>query len=131
MDDFYEPDEPVEDVKAAFEQAEKGSTAAPNTRRFAYDAVIHELKHARLHLVAGSLHVVAVAARLAGLRMQQVHDLEDRADLASWDTQFDIQPVELVQPVGFRCEHMTITAGGGTLSRPVLPCGCEAVAIFA
>jgi hypothetical protein len=35
-------------------------------------------------------------------------------------------------PVGFRCEHMSMTAGGGIFTgRPTAWCGCKMTAIFA
>ena len=37
-----------------------------------------------------------------------------------------------VVPVGFRCEHWTMTAGGGIFTgRPTVGCGCTMTPIFA
>jgi hypothetical protein len=41
------------------------------------------------------------------------------------------EPVEIVVPIGWRCEHVSITTGGGRIGKPMTTfCCCDLKPIF-
>jgi hypothetical protein len=63
-----------------------------------------------------------------------VHEVEDQASMRMFDCSLDFEPVALTAaPVGWRCPHFSVTAGGGmVLSPPTASvCGCALEPVFA
>jgi hypothetical protein len=62
-----------------------------------------------------------------------VENIEDQASMRIYECYREFEPVEVIRASGYACEHMTITAGGGTVRDP--RCGyrpdCEMKPYFA
>jgi hypothetical protein len=86
MTDFYEEDEPVDKLLAAFDAGEKGKTAPPDDLDMTEEEFNEAFRNG--------------------------------------------EPAMIVTPIGFRCQHMTITTGGGSITKPVTWCGCTMTPIF-
>lgn len=67
----------------------------------------------------------AWAARKLHLPKPVVEGLEDTASMRMFTCSLDFEPAEIVMPVGWRCDHMAITSGGGVIRKaPTSGCGC-------
>ena len=75
--------------------------------------------HHRIHLIPGGL-------------LSSICDLAE-ADMSEAEVDEAMrvgEPVQVAAPVGFRCQHMSLTVAGGLITKPVTWCGCTMQPIF-
>lgn len=127
MNDFYEDDEPLEDILAAFERNAKAVTE-PLRRRIAQ-------RHRDEVAVSAARVKPKALDTIASVRMSSdtAGRLRDRANLMGVKTSDLLRDAaeRLTRPVGFSCPHVSMTVGNGSLVSASSACGCTMQPIFA
>jgi hypothetical protein len=84
----------------------------------------------------GASKYLAVGARLLLVSLLQrfgvhAYELDDGTALRAFALTLAFEPVRSVAPIGWSCEHMTMTAGNGLITKPKCYAGCAMRPIFA
>jgi hypothetical protein len=120
--DFYEPDEPVEDVIAAFEHGikhltEKVRREIANKHR---DEVVEGSGRPVRPKRLDSIHSV----RFSSDEAAELGKAAERMGLSGLSSLLREAARKMVEPIGFRCDHMAVSCGGGFVSFRGA-CGCQ------
>ncbi len=131
--DFFEEDQPMEEVRHAFRRGEKGNTVDPMSAEIA----LREAAQAHRGEVVVPGSGVAVWPRkldhVASVRIpaDEIGALRAAAN-ARGITISDLlrEGARRMLPAGYGCPHVSLTGAPGTLQQVSAPCGCTMTPVF-